>query len=305
MALGVVIANALLPITAGESVKDDVINAIAAIETSVNCASPGCIQTIIGATESMDLFNLSGSFVIGKPESPICELSSTGALQGRNCSISANVVIAGAMSMSTADARYIRKSGGTMTGALNILNGKGLQVAGTITGSTIKAASLLTSSGGLIFEGEGSGASLHISGLTALSGSLVVEGEPRLQRIISIPLCDTVTACAVGSGVTIRIPKMMNNYAFSGATLDAGVAGTTGTMSVQVINIDDGTNFFTTKITLDSAETSSDTAATPYVRNATLGQRTVTDGDRIMPRVDAVNTTPAKGVTINLHFIPL
>jgi hypothetical protein len=183
------------------------------------------------------------------------------------------------------DARYVRRSGSTMTGQLviDLTSGfYGLKIVETASGNVIHAEKGLTS-----------------------SGTLTVKGEPRIPRIIAFPLCDAITDCATGSGIVYRIPTMMDNFAFSGATLDAGVAGTTSTMSVQVINITDGTSLFTTKITLDSGDVSSDTAATPYVRNGTLGQRTITDGDRIMPRIDAVHTTPAKGVTLNLHFIPL
>jgi len=320
LGFGVIIANALLPITAGENSRRDTINVLGGIETSANCTSTGCIQAIVGITESMDLYNLSGSFVIGEPASPICELSSTGALQGKSCVITSGVqilgTIAGTLTQTSADARYVNTAGDTMTGALRVLvTGGNPATIGINSQNTISGAILygyrgrfgvsLASSGTLVWTGRGSGNTLHIVKSISASGSLTVVGSPRIQRIISIPLCDAVTACATGSGVIFRIPKMLDNYAFSGATLDAGVTGTTGTMTVQVINITDATNLFTTKISLDSAEVSSDTAATPYVRNATLGQRTVTDGDRVMPRIDAVHTTPAKGVTINLHFIPL
>lgn len=63
------------------------------------------------------------------------------------------------------DARYVNASGDTMTGSLNILNSSNLQVAGSITGSIIKATTSLSSSGTLVWEGAGSGSSLWLSDL--------------------------------------------------------------------------------------------------------------------------------------------
>lgn len=303
LASGVIIANSLLPITAGENSRRDTINVLGGIETSADCTSTGCIQPIVGITESMDLYNLSGSFVIGEPASPLCELSATGALQGRGCSISANVTIAGVISMSAADARYVNTSGDTMTGALKILNGKSLQVAGSITGSTIMAVNSLTTSGALVWEGTGSGNTLHIEKTLSASGALAVEGNAHFCRVIAMPLCDGVTACAAGSGVLIRTDTMFDTYLVTAFTLDAATPGTTSTMSVRMSNLTDAVDLMTTNISLDSAEPSSDTAATPYVLGS-VANRTITNGDRLLPRVVAVHTTPAKGVTLNMKICP-
>src|SRR5262249_28093393 len=71
------------------------------------------------------------------------------------------------------DARYLRKSGDTATGTLVVVNGKSLQVAATISGTTLKilgtgsgnifhAEKTLSSSGTLVFEGAASGSSLFL-----------------------------------------------------------------------------------------------------------------------------------------------
>lgn len=172
------------------------------------------------------------------------------------------------------------------------LNGSAFQVNTTLTGSILKRWTTI------------SGATLHADNQLQSSGSLIVKGTARIERIVAFPLCDGATACAVGSGAIFRIPKIMNNYILSGATLDASTAGTTSTMTVQVQNITQNKNFFSTKISIDSAEPSSDTAATPYVLGNTAA-KTVVNGDILVPRVDQVHTTPAKGVTLELHFIPL
>ncbi len=78
----------------------------------------------------------------------------------------------GGLSQSDADGRYVNVPGDTMTGLLNILvDGLGLNVTGTISGSVLHAEQLLTSSGDLIVAGDAvvhgnlSGATLTISGL--------------------------------------------------------------------------------------------------------------------------------------------
>lgn len=74
------------------------------------------------------------------------------------------------LSIATGDARYVRQSGGTMTGALTIsVTGStnrtlALEALGTISGSHLRAQDVLTSSGTLVWEGAGSGATLTVSG---------------------------------------------------------------------------------------------------------------------------------------------
>ncbi|MBX4215323.1 hypothetical protein KW797_00010 [Candidatus Parcubacteria bacterium] len=267
LGFGVLILYSLSGGTAptGHNIKD-IVSILAAYETSANCANSGCIKVQAGATKDGTIFTTGtgGGFRVapgGDPgRTPICELSRTGSLQGTSCSIAAGVTLAGALSTTNADARYLKKQGDTATGAMTL--NRSLSV----------------------------------------SGAIVSESLARIPRILAFPLCDGVTACATGSGVAIRIPKMMHNFILSGATLDTATLGTTGTMTVQVFNVTDGVNFFSTAITLDSAEPSSDTAATPAVINAS--NRTVTDGDIIEPKVTGVHTTPSKGTTLNLLFVP-
>ncbi len=54
--------------------------------------------------------------------------------------------------LNAANDRFVNVSGDTMTGSLNILNGKNLQVAGTITGAVLKAVTSLNSSGTLVVK---------------------------------------------------------------------------------------------------------------------------------------------------------
>lgn len=77
-------------------------------------------------------------------------------------------------------------------------------------------------------------------------------------------------------------------------------AGTTGTMDVQIHNFTDAVDMLSTKVTIDSGETSSETAATPYVINTATDD--VADDDLLRVDVDAIHTTAAKGFIIVLGF---
>lgn len=135
-----------------------------------------------------------------------------------------------------------------------------------------------------------------------MTGSLTVQGEPRIAKSVVIPLCDAATACDTGSGVSfvMRGQGLKGNYTLSGAYLDTAYAGTTGTMTVQLRNITDSTDVFSTTIQLDTGEVSSTTAATPYV----IGNATFTAGDVFVPIITAVHTTPTQGTSLILDLIP-
>ena len=72
---------------------------------------------------------------------------------------------------------------------------------------------------------------------------------------------------------------------------------TAGTTGVQTIDINkNGTTILSTKVTIDSAEKSSRTAATPPVISVT----SLSAGDIITIDNDGVQTTPAKGLTVRI-----
>ena len=78
-------------------------------------------------------------------------------------------------------------------------------------------------------------------------------------------------------------------------------AGTTGTLNIQIRNVTQaGVNMLSTAITVDSAETGSDTAATPAVIDGANDD--VAENDLIAIDIDGVHTTAAKGLIITLGF---
>ena len=88
----------------------------------------------------------------------------------------------------------------------------------------------------------------------------------------------------------------MNGWTITGAT--ASRSGGTGTLTIQLHNITDGVDVFSTKLTVDSGETSSLTAAAPVVINTSNDD--LATGDRFRIDVD-VSGTNSYNVTVNVE----
>lgn len=126
--------------------------------------------------------------------------------------------------------------------------------------------------------------------------------RPTRYAVIEIFAPDT--EWSVGDGKkTIPIPPDVHgmNLVYTHACIpDQGAAGTTGTGSIQIRNVTDSVDMLSTKLTIDSGEVGSDTAATAYVIDTTKDDVAV--NDRIAIDVDGVHTTPAKGLVVTLGF---
>lgn len=121
--------------------------------------------------------------------------------------------------------------------------------------------------------------------------------------IVQLLVFDDATDCATGDGagdLWFRVPSTLNGMDLVGVAASCQTAGTTGTMDVQVHNVTQAADMLSTKITIDSAETDSSTAATPPVIDTANDD--VATGDQIRIDVDAVHTTAAKGLLVELQF---
>jgi hypothetical protein len=113
----------------------------------------------------------------------------------------------------------------------------------------------------------------------------------------------SATACAVGNGagsLLFRVPSVLNGMNLVGVAAACATAGTTGTMDIQIANVTQAADMLTTKITIDSGETDSSTAATPAVIDTANDD--VATGDQLRIDVDAIHTTPATGLMVELQF---
>lgn len=123
--------------------------------------------------------------------------------------------------------------------------------------------------------------------------------------IVEIEAFSNSTATAVGDDAAdgyFRIPSQLNGMNLVSVAAHVGTAGTTGTTDVQIARIRSGTpaDMLTTKITIDSTETDTSTAATSAVINTANDD--VATGDKIRIDVDAISTTPASGLVVTLVF---
>jgi hypothetical protein len=107
--------------------------------------------------------------------------------------------------------------------------------------------------------------------------------------------------CETGDGKgALHIPPDINGWNLTYCHAEVETAGTTGTMDIQLRNATQAQDMLSTKLTIDSGETGSDTAATAYAINTSNDD--VATNDLIEADFDAVHTTAAKGCIITLGF---
>lgn len=127
-------------------------------------------------------------------------------------------------------------------------------------------------------------------------------GSVFANRVITLYAFGPTQDCATGDGkVYYPVPAELNGYNIVGAQQDVITAGTTGTQDVQIARIRSGTpaDVLSTKSTIDSTETSSTTAAAAAVINTSNDD--LATGDYLRLDVDAVQTTPAKGLIMTVR----
>lgn len=143
--------------------------------------------------------------------------------------------------------------------------------------------------------GTDTGRAVHPDGLAASYAG---------TKAVSLPITALVgDDHATGDGQAwFVVPACLNGMNLVGVVATVATAGTTGTADFQLRRVRSGSavDMLSTKITIDSTETSTTTAATPAVINASNDD--VATGDIIYLDVDAVQTTKAKGGAVGLEF---
>jgi len=136
------------------------------------------------------------------------------------------------------------------------------------------------------------------------TGSIKLVGAGAGVRYVQIVPFNATTDCATGDGAGdvgyLHIPEEFNGMDLVEVHAECITAGTTGTMDVQIYNVTQAADMLTTKITIDSAETGSDTAAAAAVIDAANDD--VAENDMLRVDVDAVHTTAANGLWVTLGF---
>jgi len=118
---------------------------------------------------------------------------------------------------------------------------------------------------------------------------------------VSIGVFAPTTDVATGDGkVFVPVPSGPDGYNLTAVHAQVVTAGTTGTTDIQIHHVEHAQDMLSTKLTIDSTETGSDTAATPAVINGTWDH--VNEHDTLRIDVDAVSTTAPKGLVVRFTF---
>lgn len=126
-------------------------------------------------------------------------------------------------------------------------------------------------------------------------------GTVRKPSTVVIQLLDGAFSIATGDGKAyFTIPEELNGMNLVGVHARVVTAGTTGTTDIQIRNVTDSVDMLSTKLTIDSDETGSDTAATAAVIDTTKDD--VVTNDLLAIDIDAVSTTAPKGLIARLRF---
>jgi len=102
------------------------------------------------------------------------------------------------------------------------------------------------------------------------------------------------------SQAKVIIPSDVNGMDLVAIEAHVGIVGTTGTTDVQVRNATDSVDVLSTKLTIDSGETSSTTAATAPVINSSNDSAATSDVWYI--DIDAVSSTAPEDISIVLTY---
>lgn len=129
----------------------------------------------------------------------------------------------------------------------------------------------------------------------ALAGSYA--GTKSIQMVVF----DFGTAVSTGDGAFyFHVPSALAGMNLVAVHAEVITAGTTGTTDIQIHNVTDAVDMLSTKLTIDSGETGSDTAATAAVINTSNDD--VAENDLLRIDVDAVSTTPPNGLIVTMEY---
>lgn len=128
-----------------------------------------------------------------------------------------------------------------------------------------------------------------------------ITGYLQKPSSICIQVFAGATDTSTGEGKAwFVIPPELAGMKISDVFATVITTGTTGLTTIAIRNASNSTEVLSTSMTIDSTENSTATAATPAVINAS--NATVAANDLIAIDVDAVHTTPAKGLVVRITF---
>ena len=135
-------------------------------------------------------------------------------------------------------------------------------------------------------------------GATGATGATGAEGPTK--RIFEIAFAPDEDVFVGDGAFMFRIPSVINGWNLTAVAACVYTAGVTGTTDIQIRNKTDSVDMLSTKLTIDSTEVDSSSAATAAVIDITKDD--VATGDQIVIDIDATSTTKAKGLVVSLQF---
>lgn len=118
-----------------------------------------------------------------------------------------------------------------------------------------------------------------------------------VQTVVFAP----TVAITTGNGKAyFHVPASMNGFILTAVHAVVITAGTTNTLDIMIHNLTKTQDMLSTKLTIDTGETGSDTAATPAVVDITTDD--INENDLIQVDIDAVHSTPANGLIVTMTF---
>jgi hypothetical protein len=129
-----------------------------------------------------------------------------------------------------------------------------------------------------------------------------VNGIQPVRGMMAMVIHADVAVDATGDGFAyLLVPAGYNGLVLSGVRLAVADAGSVGTTSVQIHNVTAAVDMLSTVVSIDTAETSSDTAATPPVIDTANDD--VATNDLLRVDIDSVHSSvPADGLFLQLEF---
>lgn len=121
------------------------------------------------------------------------------------------------------------------------------------------------------------------------------------RKTVLIEVFGPTTAASTGDGKKyFPIPADLGGMNLVAVHAMVVTAGTTNLLTIQIHNLTQAADMLSTRITIDSTEVGSNTAATPAVIDTANDD--VAAYDRIRIDIDAVHTTPSQGLVVALTF---
>ena len=185
--------------------------------------------------------------------------------------------------------------GWTSANILSIVTGGVQAVQVNTVASGVNFLDITPGATGNAVDVAASGTDTNIDLTLTPKGTGIVKGE--LKRfMVRLLASDTAMAVDTSVGGDYRISNRAITVKAVGAYVDT--AGTTGTATIDIHEA--GTTIMTTnKITLDTGEKSSETAATaPAVTDTAIAADAIITFD-----VDGIHTTPANGLTVWIDYV--